>query len=236
MEVDAACPVCQHRAQRVHSQYWRTAADLPLGGLSVRLHLLVRRYFCDNEACKRKTFAERLPEFLPAYARRTQRLAAQQRQVGLSLGGQGGARLLGSLAMTTSADTVLRLVKKVPAQPASTPRVLGVDDWAWAKGQRYGTISVDLEQHRVVDLLPDRSTETLAAWLRAHPGIKVISRDRALEYIKGIEQGAPDAVQVADRWHLLRNLADALIRLLDRQHTAIGRGCFWLYVDSPIGL
>jgi len=221
MQMDPACPKCQHGAQRVHSLYWRTAADLPLAGLRVRLRLLVRRFFCDNGACKRKTFAERFPELLPAYARRTRRLAAQQRQVGLSLGGQGGARLLGSIAMATSGDTVLRLVKNVPAQAASTPRVLGVDDWAWSKGQRYGTILVDLEQHRVVDLLPDRSTDTLADWLRAHPGIKIITRDRALEYIKGIEQGAADAVQVADRWHLVRNLADALIRLLDQNRACL---------------
>ncbi len=224
----AACPECQHPAERVHSQYWRTAADLPLGGLVVRLHLLVHRYFCDNRACKRRTFAERFPAFLAVYARRTLRLAAQQHQVGLSLGGQGAAKLLGCLAMPTSADTVLRLVKNTPAQAAATPRVLGVDDWAWAKGQRYGTILVDLEQHCVVDLLPDRSPETLAAWLRAHPGIEIISRDRGLEYIKGIEQGAPCAVEVADRWHLLRNLADALIRLLDQN-----QACLYAVASEP---
>ena len=228
VQTDAACPKCQRRAQRVHSLYSRTAADLPIAAFRVRLRLLVRRFFCDNDACKRKTFAERFPELVAVYARRTRRLAAQQRAVGLSLGGQAGAKLLRSIAMPTSGDTVLRLVKDVAAQSDSTPRVLGIDDWAWSKGQRYGTILVDLEQHRVVDLLPERSTETLAAWLRAHPGIKIVSRDRALEYIKGIEQGAPDAVQVADRWHLMRNLADALIRLLDQN-----RACLYAAAAEP---
>ena len=229
IRVEATCPKCRKQSQRVHSLYWRTAADLPLAGLRVRLRLLVRRFFCDNHACRRKTFAERFPELVTVYARRTQRLAFQQRQVGLSLGGQAGAKLLDSIAMPTSGDTVLRLVKGVPASADSVPRVLGVDDWAWSKGRRYGTILVDLEQHHVVDLLPERSAETLAAWLRAHPGIQIISRDRALEYIKGIEQGAPDAVQIADRWHLLRNLADALIRLLDQN-----RACLYAVAAEPV--
>lgn len=229
VQIDAACPKCQQRGQRVHSSYWRTAADLPIAALCVRLRLFVRRFFCDNAECKRKTFAERFPELVAVHARRTRRLAAQQREVGLSLGGQAGAKLLRTSAMPTSADTVLRLVKAVSAQGNSTPRVLGVDDWAWAKGQRYGTILVDLEQHRVVDLLPERSSETLAAWLRAHPGIKIISRDRGLEYIKGIEQGAPEAVQVADRWHLLRNLAEALERLLDQN-----RACLYAAAADPV--
>jgi transposase len=229
IQVNLACPECHQEAQRVHSFYWRTPTDLPVVGLCVRLRLLVRRFFCDNVMCKRKTFAEQFLTLLPAYARRTERLAHQQRQVGLSVGGQGGARLLGSIAMPTSGDTVLRLVKDFVQQEPAVPQVLGIDDWAWSKGQRYGTILVDLEQHRVVDLLSDRSSETLAAWLEAHPGIKIISRDRAREYIKGIEQGASDAVQVADRWHLLRNLADALIRLLEQN-----RDCLVAAATQPV--
>ena len=218
---DGACPGCQRPARRVHSRYWRTPADLPVVGVRVRLRLLVRRFFCDNSACDRKTFAERFLALLPAYARRTQRLAAQQREAGLALGGQAGAKLLVQMAMPTSGDTVLRLVKNALALAAGAARVLGVDDWAWSKGQRYGTILVDLERRQVIDLLPDRSAETLSAWLQAHPGVEIVSRDRALEYIKGIEQGAPNAVQVADRWHLLRNLADALIRLLERNRACL---------------
>jgi transposase len=132
------------------------------------------------------------------------------------------------MAMPISGDTVLRLVRNTPSKAVPPPRVLGIDDWAWCKGQRYGTILVDLERRRPIDLLSDRSAESVAAWLRAHPGIEIISRDRANEYIKAINQGAPDATQVADRWHLLQNLKDALIRVLDQN-----QACLYAAASEP---
>ena len=187
----------------------------------MRLQLNVRRFFCDNPACQQRTFVERLPGVVRSFARRTTRLADTQRQIGLALGGEAGARSATRQAMPVSADTLLRLASHSELAPAATPKVLGVDDWAWKKGQTYGTILVDLEQRCVVDLLTDRSADTLATWLQAHPGVEIISRDRGGSYAEGARRGAPDAVQVADRWHLLANLREALERLLTRKHTAL---------------
>lgn len=215
------CPDCGWISNRIHSRYHRTVADLPCVGLVMYLSLQVRRFFCDYLGCKRKTFTERLPGFVAPSARRTTRLAEHQRQLGLDLGGKAGSRLADRLAMPTSDDTILRLLRGTPEQPVQPPRVLGIDDWAWAKGTRYGTILVDLENHRPIDLLPDRSAETLAAWLREHPSVEIISRDRAPAYIEGASQGAPEAIQVADRWHLLSNLKEVLQRLLDRYQACL---------------
>src|SRR4051794_26796609 len=156
-------------------------------------------------------------------ARRCERLADIQRQVALALGGEAGARLSARLALATSADTLLRLATSATRAEPPPPRVLGVDEWAWRKGRRYGTILVDLERKKVVDLLPDRDAGSFAAWLRDHPGVAVVARDRADVYADGARRGAPRAVHVADRWHLLRNLGDAVRTAVGAHHAAVRR-------------
>lgn len=214
----ASCPSCRQPSERVHSFYSRAPADLPLGGQPVQLQLSVRRFYCPDATCERRTFTEQLPDLLAFRARSTHRLLEAQRSVGVALGGEAGARLLARLAMPTDPDTLLRLVRKVQVATAATPRVLGVDDWAMRKGRTYGTILVDLEKHRVVDLLPDRASGTLSAWLREHPGVEILTRDRSTEYAKAAGEGAPQAEQVADRWHLLLNIRQMLERYLPGVH------------------
>ncbi len=217
----AVCPECQHLSQRVHSQYWRRPADLSCVGFRIRLNIEVRRFFCDNPACPRKTFAERFSGFLEPFARRTNRLASKQRQVALMTGGEAGAVVLYGLGMPVSPDTLLRLVRRLPGDAPPPPRVIGVDDWAWRKGQRYGTLVVDLERRCPIDLLADRRADSLVVWLQAHPSVEIISRDRGAEYIDGATRGAPNATQVADRWHLLQNLREALERLLEQHRECL---------------
>lgn len=217
----AECPRCGHLSDRVHSRYIRKLTDLPWRGRRVQLRLRSRRFFCRSAECPRKVFAERLPDVAGAYARTTTRLYEAHRQIGFALGGEPGARLAGRLAMPTSPDTLLRRIRSTPLPEALVPRVLGIDDWAFRKGSRYGTILCDLERQRVVDLLPNRDADTLAAWLKAHPGVEIITRDRAGPYALGAREGAPGAVQVADRWHLLGNVREALEHLLDRKHSCL---------------
>ena len=183
----------------------------------------MRRFYCRNPRCARRTFAERLPELVLPHARRTCRLAAAQSRVGVALGGEAGARLLRHLAMPTSADTVLRLVRLMPLPEVGAPRIVAVDDWAIRKGRTYGTVVVDLERRRVVDLLSDRTSATTAEWLQQRPGVTVVARDRSTEYARAISIGAPRAVQVADRWHLLANMRQALERGLHTVHARLRR-------------
>ena len=219
----ARCPSCGRLSLAVHSRYNRRPADLPVLGRAVRLELAIRRFYCHNPSCPRRTFAERLPSLLAPYARRTLRSAASLGRIAVALGGEAGARMAGHLGMAASGDTMLRLVRLLPLPRHPTPRVLGVDDWAIRKGRTYGTVLVDLERRRVVDLLPDRSAATLAGWLRRRRGIQVVARDRSSQYARGIALGAPRAVQVADRWHLLSNARQMLERWLATIHGRLGR-------------
>lgn len=212
----AICPACGQRSQHVHSYYQRSPADLPISKWRVRLRLTVKRYRCRVATCPKATFAEALPDLVARNAQRTDRLTIGLGAVAFAVGGQAGNRLADKLNMPTSGDTLLRIIRATPLPAAEEPGVLGVDDWAQRRGRVYGTMWVDLERHRVIDLLDDRTAQTLAEWLKSHTQIAVVTRDRSTEYTRGIALGAPQAQQVADRWHLLVNLREALQRLLDR--------------------
>ncbi len=202
------CPTCHGAQVTVHSYYERTLRDLPCWGRPVLLTVRLRRFRCRSRSCPRRLFVERIPSTAQPHRRTTIRLSEALRRFGYVLGGRASARLAGRIGMQVGTDAILRRVKEPHPQSGAPPtRVLGVDEWAWRKRGRYGTILMDLEQRRVVDLLPVRSAESFAGWLRAHPGIELIARDRSLLYREGGRRGAPTAGQVHDRFHLIKNCA-----------------------------
>jgi transposase len=217
----ARCPCCGRRSRRVQSRYVRTIADVPCGGEVVTLHLHVCRFWCRVRWCRRRIFCERVPELVAPWARRTLRLHEHLRQEALRLGGEPAARHTAAAGAPVSARTLLRLVRPTPLPPAGRVRVLGVDDWSRRKGHDFGTILVNLESHDIIDLLPDRTAATLATWLGEHPEVEIVSRDRAGAYADGVRRGAPQAIQVADRFHLLKNLTELLERTLTRYHVTL---------------
>src|SRR5215475_2355019 len=219
--VKSTCPDCHQPTERIHGRYLRTLADLPWAMAPTQLRFIVRRFRCGTCSCPRQTFAERLPSVAPLYARTTTRVATTQAYTGLSLGGAAGARHLSRQGLPVSRHTLLRRVRNLSLPEGPAPEIIGIDDWAWRKGHRYGTIVVDLQRGCPIDLLEDRAAETVATWLQSHPDVTMVARDRAEAYAAGIRQGAPDATQVADRFHLLKNLAAALQEVFSAHHREI---------------
>jgi transposase len=214
------CPTCGVWTQRVHSVYYRTVQDVPVCGVQTALRVRARKWFCDNPECSRTIFCERFEGLVERSQQKTVRLTDMLKRIAWSLGGNPGAVLARHLGIAVSRHALLARIRQDAVQEPpdiQDVRVVGIDDWAYRRGQRYGTIVCDIEHHRVLDVLPDRRVTTVAAWLRAHPNIQMVSRDRAGVYADAIRQGLPTALQVADRWHLLKNLGDTVQRYLARQ-------------------
>ncbi len=218
---EASCPKCAQESREIHSHYLRYPRDLAWSQMPVVLRLQTRRFFCLNDQCPKRTFAERFPGFVGWYARRTDRVIEKQKCLSIHVCARMAEILLGMDQIGTSDTTLNRLIRAIPDPEAHLIEVLGVDDWAKRKGQRYGTILVDQEKEQVVDVLEDRTAETLATWLTKHPEIKIVTRDRSKTYAEGIRQGAPQAIQIADRWHLLKNGSDVVYEVFQQENGVI---------------
>src|SRR5712691_8736485 len=217
------CPSCGTVSSRIQSRYTRVLRDLPSVGHPIRLIVYVRRFFCKKSTCAQKIFVERLPELCRPHAQRTKRLQKALCELGLKIGGQAGADVGSELGISGSRDTILRLVRQWEQPALQEPHVIGLDDWAWKRRLRYGTLICDLERGLPIDLLPDRAVETVSAWLQNHPKIEIVSRDGSSEYASAIKKGAPRARQVSDRWHLVKNLAACVSVQLTQSLTQLRR-------------
>ncbi|WP_220295243.1 ISL3 family transposase [Streptomyces sp. MBT84] len=224
----AVCQVCGASSGRVHGYHWRTVADVPVDGRRVVVRVRVRRLVCPTRGC-RHTFLEQVPGVLERYQRRTARLTRQVKAVVKELAGRAGSRLLAILAVGLSRHTALRTLLRIPLPTGRTPRVIGVDDFALRRRHRYATVVIDAETHERIDVLPDRTAGTLEAWLHEHPGVEVVCRDGSTTYAEAIRRTLPNAVQVADRWHLWHNLCEAALSEVKAHST-----CWATVLDAPI--
>ncbi|MGB6534922.1 MAG: ISL3 family transposase [Xanthobacteraceae bacterium] len=228
----AKCPLCGAGSRRVHSRYIRSVADLPSSGRAVQLRLVTRRFTCEVPHCRRRIFAERFGEIVPLRARRTARLEGIVHYLGLALGGRPAGSFAKRLMIPVSNDTLLRVVRRRPMMPRDPMVVAGIDDWAFRRNRRYGTIICDLERRRIVALLPDQETATVQAWLSGRPTIKIVSRDRGGGYGEAVDKALPDAIQVADRWHLMENASAAFLDAVRRSMGGI-RGAIGATTINP---
>ncbi|MEV0701810.1 ISL3 family transposase [Saccharopolyspora sp. NPDC050389] len=226
---EGVCPSCGRRSRRTHSRYDRALADCPVAGEQVVLRLRVRRFFCDGQDCRVGTFAEQVDGLTVKHARRTSLCRKALEQVGLALAGRAGSRLAARLGFAVGWNTLLRLVRALPDPEVGTVEVLGVDDFSIKRGRKYATLLIDAVSHRRVDVLPDRKAETLAEWLREHPGVQVVCRDGSAAYAEAIRQGAPTAVQASDRWHLWHGLAAAV------EKCVVAHAACWNTTPRPAG-
>jgi transposase len=220
-QISSYCPLCHTISTKIHSRYLRMIGDLPVSGKIAKLRLQVRKFFCVNLDCSRKIFTERFKEQLNSYSRRFERLNELITSIGLELGGNVAQRIGKLCYVKISASTILRLVIKCPIPAIKLPKIIGVDDWAFKKRLKYGTIIVDLEKNEVIDLLPDREAKTLSAWLKIHSSVETVSRDRSSTYASAITEADDKIVQIADRWHILKNLTEGFEGFLNTQRESL---------------
>jgi transposase len=231
----SACPECGLASSRIHSRYVRCLADLPVQGHAVRLNVQVRRFRCDNAGCGRRISGETLAETVATRAaRRTSRLENIVHHLGLALGGRPAAGLARRLMLPVSRDTLLRVVRRRAMELTTDVRVLGIDDFAWKGGQRYGTVLCDLERRRIIDLLPDREAGTVEAWLASHPNIAIVSRDRGAGYGQAASRAIPQAMQVADRWHPMENASAAFLQVVRQSMRCIRKALTSTAIDPAL--
>ncbi len=222
------CPLCGAPASRVHSRYTRQVADLPCGGQPIRMQIQVQKCFCEVSTCARKIFVERLTPFVDAFARVTRRLYQIVQVLGLATGGRLGVRVTKRLAIQTSRHTILRRIMALPPEPIGEVPQIGIDDFSFRRGRKFGTIVVDLQTHRALDVLADRTADTSAAWMAAHPELEIVSRDRGGDYAAAAYKCAPQAIQCADRFHLMTKPSVHLLKGFSRAISRlIGHASIW---------